>query len=78
MAGTREAEQQVTDAEGGKITYLVIKGYFTQDTNSLLASKLKLQWAKPHCRGKSKKCHEKGGGAREASQGETRMWKRES
>ena len=41
MAGTLEAEQQMTDAEGCKITYLVIKGYFTQDTNSLLAPKLK-------------------------------------
>lgn len=43
VAGTlEEVEQQMTDAKGCKITHPVIKGYFTQDTNSLLASKPKI------------------------------------
>ena len=33
VAGTLEAEQQMTDAEWYKITHVVIKGYFIQDTN---------------------------------------------
>lgn len=33
VAGTLEAEEQMTDAERCKITHLVIKGYFIQDAN---------------------------------------------